>query len=265
MRTSFIQAQHQEACVEAIKELVAFPSVLHEGQNQTPFGQAIQDVLEHTLALTEKMGFKTYLDPAGYYGYAEIGQGEELLAILCHLDVVPAGDLSQWQTPPFEAVVEGDYIIGRGVQDDKGPSMAALFAVKALLDAGVQFNKRIRFIFGTDEETLWRCMNRYNQLEEVATMGFAPDSSFPLTYAEKGLLQAKLHGPGHPCLSIEAGTAYNVVPAKASYSGHLLAGVIAELDQLGFDYETKDDQVTVLGISRHAKDAAEAVYRLAAE
>ncbi len=85
----------------------------------------------------------------------------------------------------FEAVVEGDYIIGRGVQDDKGPSMAALFAVKALLDAGVQFNKRIRFIFGTDEETLWRCMNRYNQLEEVATMGFAPDSSFPLTYAEK--------------------------------------------------------------------------------
>ncbi len=58
-----------------------------------------------------------------------------------------------------------------------------------------------------------------------------------------------MHGPGHPCLSIEAGTAYNVVPAKASYSGHLLAGVIAELDQLGFDYETKDDQVTVLGIS----------------
>lgn len=266
MRTSFIQSSHQEACIQAIQELVAFPSVLQEHQADTPFGQAIQDVLEHTLALTEKMGFKTYLDPAGYYGYAEIGQGEELLAILCHLDVVPAGDLSQWQTSPFEAVIEGDYIIGRGVQDDKGPSMAALFAVKALLDAGVQFNKRIRFIFGTDEETLWRCMNRYNQLEEVATMGFAPDSSFPLTYAEKGLLQAKLHGPGHPCLSIEAGTAYNVVPAKASYSGHLLAGVIAELDQLGFDYETKDDQVTVLGISRHAKDAAEgvnAIVRLA--
>ncbi|HEM3588157.1 TPA: M20/M25/M40 family metallo-hydrolase, partial [Streptococcus suis] len=120
MRTSFIQSSHQEACIQAIQELVAFPSVLQEHQADTPFGQAIQDVLEHTLALTEKMGFKTYLDPAGYYGYAEIGQGEELLAILCHLDVVPAGDLSQWQTPPFEAVVEGDYIIGRGVQDDKG-------------------------------------------------------------------------------------------------------------------------------------------------
>ncbi len=109
-------------------------------------------------------------------------------------------------------------------------------------------------------------MNRYNQLEEVATMGFAPDSSFPLTYAEKGLLQAKLHGPGHASLSLEAGTAYNVVPAKATYSGHLLAGVVAELEEAGFDYETNDDQVTVLGISRHSKDAAEgvnAIVRLA--
>ena len=140
--------------------------------------------------------------------------------------------------------------------------MAALFAVKALMDAGVSFTKRIRFIFGTDEETLWRCMNRYNQLEEVETMGFAPDSSFPLTYAEKGLLQAKLVGPGDRILTMEAGTA----PAKASYSGHLLASLVAELDQLGFDYEMVDDRVIVLGISKHAKDAAEginAIVRLA--
>lgn len=263
---SFITEEHKQACVAAVRELVAFPSVLQEHQEQTPFGSAIQAVLEHTLALTEKLGFSTYLDPEGYYGYAEIGQGEELLAILCHLDVVPAGDLSNWETPPFEAVIKDDYLIGRGVQDDKGPSMAALFAVKALMDAGVTFNKRIRFIFGTDEETLWRCMNRYNQLEERATMGFAPDSSFPLTFAEKGLLQAKLLGPGDRTLTLEAGTAYNVVPAKARYSGHLLASLLAELDQLGFDYETNDDTVTVLGISKHAKDAAEginAIVRLA--
>ena len=185
-----------------------------------------------------------------------------MLAILCHLDVVPARDLSNWETPPFEVTIKNDHLVGRWVQDDKGPSMADLFAVKALMDAGVIFTKRIRFIFGTDEETLWRCMNRYNQLEEVATMGFAPDSSFPLTYAEKGLLQAKLVGPGDRILTMEAGTA----PAKASYSGHLLASVVAELDQLGFDYEMVDDRVIVLGISKHAKDAAEginAIVRLA--
>lgn len=97
----------------------------------------------------------------------------------------------------------------------RGPSLAALYAVKSLLDDGIQFTKRIRFIFGTDEETLWRCMNRYNQIEEQADLGFAPDSSFPLTYAEKGLLQVKLHGPGWDDLPLQAGQALNVVPDKA--------------------------------------------------
>lgn len=63
----------------------------------------------------------------------QVGQGDELLAILCHLDVVPAGDLSNWETLPFEATIKNDHLVGRGVQDDKGPSMAALFAVKALM------------------------------------------------------------------------------------------------------------------------------------
>lgn len=263
---TFVTKQHQTDCIAAIQELVSFPSVLQEGENGRPFGQAIQDVLEHTLSLTEKLGFKTYLDPAGYYGYAEIGEGEELLAILCHLDVVPAGDLANWETPPFEAVIKNDCLQGRGVQDDKGPSMMALFAMKALIDAGVQFNKRVRFIFGTDEETLWRCMNRYNEMEEVATMGFAPDSGFPLTYAEKGLLQAKLMGPGSQDLVLEAGQAYNVVPAKASYVGHFLPDVQEELERLGFEYEINGTELTVLGLSKHAKDAVKgvnAIVRLA--
>ena len=259
MVKTFITEEHKRDCVAAIQELVSFPSVLNENQGVTPFGQAIQDVLEHTLKLTEKLGFSTYLDPEGYYGYAEIGQGERLLAVLCHLDVVPAGDLANWETPPFEAVIKDGHLHGRGVQDDKGPSMMALFALKALLDAGLSLRKRVRFIFGTDEETLWRCMGRYNQLEEVADMGFAPDSSFPLTYAEKGLLQAKLIGIGDKELKLEAGQAYNVVPAKASYQGPLLADVQVELDKLGFDYELADDSLTVLGLSRHAKDAAKGV------
>lgn len=255
----FVTEKHHEECIQAIKGLIAYPSVCQEGEHGTPFGQAIQNVLEHTLKLTEKLGFSTYLDPAGYYGYAEIGQGPQLLAVPCHLDVVPAGDLANWETPPFEAVLKDGHLHGRGTQDDKGPSMMALYAVKALLDAGVVFNKRIRFIFGTDEETLWRCMNRYNQLEEVADMGFAPDSGFPLTYAEKGLLQAKLIGIGDEELHLEAGHAYNVVPAKAAYQGPLLEDLKAELDRLGFDYESDDTSLTVLGLSRHAKDAAKGV------
>lgn len=263
---NYLTEQIKEDFLASLKLLISYPSVLNENENGTPFGQAIQDVLEKTLEICQGLGFKTYLDPKGYYGYAEIGQGKELLAVLCHLDVVPSGDEADWKTPPFEAIVKDGYIFGRGVQDDKGPSMAALYAVKALLDSGVVFQKRVRFIFGTDEETLWRCMSRYNELEETATLGFAPDSSFPLTYAEKGLLQVKLHGPGSDFLQLEAGEAFNVVPAKASYQGAFLEKVIAGLRAAGFDYEETADEVTVLGVPKHAKDAAQgvnAIVRLA--
>ena len=263
---NYLTEQIKEDFLSSLKLLISYPSVLNENENGTPFGQAIQDVLEKTLEICQGLGFKTYLDPKGYYGYAEIGQGKELLAVLCHLDVVPSGDEADWKTPPFEAIVKDGYIFGRGVQDDKGPSMAALYAVKALLDSGVVFQKRVRFIFGTDEETLWRCMGRYNELEETATLGFAPDSSFPLTYAEKGLLQVKLHGPGSDFLQLEAGEAFNVVPAKASYQGAFLEKVIAGLRAAGFDYEETADEVTVLGVPKHAKDAAQginAIVRLA--
>ncbi|RSJ82523.1 dipeptidase [Streptococcus cristatus] len=261
-----ITNQVKDEFLTSLKTLISYPSVLNEGENGTPFGQAIQNVLEKTLEICRGLGFTTYLDPKGYYGYAEIGQGAELLAVLCHLDVVPSGDEVDWQTPPFEATIKDGWIFGRGVQDDKGPSMAALYAVKALLDSGVKFKKRVRFIFGTDEETLWRCMGRYNELEETATLGFAPDSSFPLTYAEKGLLQVKLHGPGSDQLDLEAGEAFNVVPGKASYQGELLEPVVAGLQAAAFEYEQNDQQVTVLGLPKHAKDAAEginAIVRLA--
>ncbi|HGK1340370.1 TPA: dipeptidase [Streptococcus pneumoniae] len=261
-----ITNQVKDEFLISLKTLISYPSVLNEGENGTPFGQAIQDVLEKTLEICRDIGFTTYLDPKGYYGYAEIGQGAELLAILCHLDVVPSGDEADWQTPPFEATIKDGWVFGRGVQDDKGPSLAALYAVKSLLDQGIQFKKRVRFIFGTDEETLWRCMARYNTIEEQASMGFAPDSSFPLTYAEKGLLQVKLHGPGSDQLELEVGGAFNVVPDKANYQGPLYEQVCNDLKEAGYDYQSTEQTVTVLGVPNHAKDASQginAVIRLA--
>lgn len=261
-----ITNQVKDEFLISLKTLISYPSVLNEGENGTPFGQAIQDVLEKTLEICRDIGFTTYLDPKGYYGYAEIGQGAELLAILCHLDVVPSGDEADWQTPPFEATIKDGWVFGRGVQDDKGPSLAALYAVKSLLDQGSQFKKRLRFIFGTDEETLWRCMARYNTIEEQASMGFAPDSSFPLTYAEKGLLQVKLHGPGSDQLELEVGGAFNVVPDKANYQGPLYEQICNGLKEAGYNYQSTEQTVTVLGVPKHAKDASQginAVIRLA--
>ncbi|WP_124058101.1 M20 family metallopeptidase [Vaginisenegalia massiliensis] len=256
----------QEQAVEMIKHWVSYPSVLDETATDTPFGAEIQRCLEAALSDCEKLGFRTYLDPEGYYGYAEIGEGTESLAILCHLDVVPAGDVSEWTSDPFKAEVRDGKLYGRGTQDDKGPTVAALFAVKALVEQGKTFNKRIRFIFGTDEENLWRCLNRYVEKEEKATYGFAPDAEFPLTYAEKGLLQSWVKGPGSQDLVLNNNGAFNVVPDKAVYQGDKLDQVKETLASLGYDLTEKDGGLVVLGKSVHSKDADQginAVTRLA--
>ncbi|WP_034551322.1 M20 family metallopeptidase [Carnobacterium funditum] len=257
---TFIQEQHKTACIETIKTLISYPSYLREDdKGDTPFGDDIQAVLEKTLTICEELGMKSYLDPEGYYGYADYGEGEESLAILCHLDVVPPGNLDLWESNPFKATERNDAIYGRGSQDDKGPAMAALYAFKAVVDSGVTFKKRIRFIFGTDEETLWRCLDRYNELEKPSTMGFAPDAEFPLTYAEKGLLQIKLHGPGDSDLRINCGKSLNIVPDEAGYQGYLNDKLENELKSLGFDYQLSNEKIIVKGKAVHSKDAPEGI------
>lgn len=258
----FITRQHQELAVESLARLIAIPSVLDEEVHDVryPFGRDVYQALEEVLKIAKENGFATYIDPEGYYGYAEVGAGTELFGILCHMDVVPTGERDNWHTDPFTPVIKAGELIGRGAQDDKGPSMAALFAVKALMDAGVTFKQRIRFIFGTDEENLWRCMDQYRAKEEKITAGFAPDAEFPLIYAEKGLLQAKLIGPGSRALALAGGGAYNVVPDQIAYRGPKLEEVKRALVNHGFDFDVSTpDEVIVRGRSVHAKDAVQGV------
>jgi succinyl-diaminopimelate desuccinylase len=143
-------------------------------------------------------------------------------------------------------------LYGRGAQDDKGPMLAALFAAKGLIDAGVVFDKRVRFIFGTDEETLWRCINRYKEREELPGLGFSPDSRFPLTYAEKGLLQFHLVGSNESGLRMAGGTAFNAVPDAMFYDGKRQDDLAAALDALGFAYTRRANGIEVQGKAAHA-------------
>ncbi|RRG02960.1 MAG: M20/M25/M40 family metallo-hydrolase [Lactobacillus sp.] len=259
----------QQAAVKALKRLINQPSVYDEPTitATTPFGKGIDAALTEVLTIASENGFKTYKDPNGNYGYAEIGTGEQIFGIIGHVDVVATGDPDDWDHDPFHAKVINDHIYGRGAQDDKGPTMAAMFAVKSLMDQGYQFNKTIRFIFGTDEESLWRDMKVYNANEKPIDLGIAPDAEFPLIYAEKGLEQAYLVGPGQADLSIDLQGAFNAVPAKASYNGPKTAEVKQALDQQGFDYQDLGtDGLTVIGKSVHAMNAPQgtnAVLRLA--
>jgi succinyl-diaminopimelate desuccinylase len=256
-------AAQQEPLKKALVELVRIPSVFKGSAGGYPFGEAIDQALRKALQIAGDLGFKTKYGEGGYYGYAEIGVGAEMLAILGHLDVVPPGKLKDWTRNPFDPVEKDGLLYGRGTQDDKGPLLASLFAAKALIDAGVKFNKRVRFIFGVDEETLWRCINRYKEKEETPTMGFSPDARFPLIYAEKGLLQFTLEGQNQTDLKLSGGSAFNAVPDMIFYDGVFQEELASKLDELGFTYEWKEDGLEIKGKAAHAMIPEEGINAIA--
>ncbi|MHC5268166.1 M20 family metallopeptidase [Enterococcus sp. LJL98] len=252
---SFITETHKKQAIQSLQRILQVPSYLQDAVEGAPFGQDILDALKETLTLFNEEGFTTFIDPDGYYGYAEIGEGEETFGVLCHLDVVPAGDLSLWHSPAFSGTIKDGILYGRGVQDDKGPTIAALYAVKAIQDAGYRFNKKIRFIFGTDEENLWRCMEQYHQKEEGVDFGIAPDAQFPVIYAEKGLLQVYLTGKGSDEFTLHGGTALNVVSDAATYKGPHANEIAKELTRLSYEFTQNEQEIIVKGKAIHSKDA----------
>ncbi|WP_394121902.1 dipeptidase PepV [Planococcus donghaensis] len=177
--------KRKETMLRELQELVAIPSVLSDETTPTaPFGKEVKQALDWFLQKGREQGYavKNVADVAGHL---EIGQGEELLGILGHVDVVPVGE--GWTKDPFSGEIQDGRLYGRGAIDDKGPTIAAWTALNMLKDADVEFTKRIRLIIGTDEESGFRCVERYFETEEMPTMAFAPDADFPIINAEKGI------------------------------------------------------------------------------
>ena len=236
-----------------LDRVVSIPSYYQEDSTKYPFGENIQKVLEEMIDICKELGFRTYIDSEGYYGYAEIGSGEKLVGVLGHLDVVPPGDLSKWENEPFKTVIKDGKYYGRGAQDDKGPTLAAIYALKTLLDCGFKLKYRVRFIFGTDEENLWRDMPKYVEKEEIPTVGFTPDSKFPLIYSEKGLLQCKLIAKNESGLVFKGGDAFNSVPSNIIVpKNEELMKVLLELN---YEFKDKDEVIEIVGKSVHAQVA----------
>lgn len=185
-----------------------------------PFGPGLRRALDLYLDLGRSWGLATR-DVDGYAGHVEYGAGDEIMGVLGHLDVVPPG--ACWSLPPFGAVVSNGAIYARGAMDDKGPCMAALWALYAVREAGLPLRRRVRVIVGTDEELSCRCLARYFQREPRPTLGFSPDAAFPLVSMEKGVLVFTLYArpqqaPGDGAARIVAlrgGERPNVVPSQA--------------------------------------------------
>ncbi len=208
--------EHEKEIIDEVKRLCKIESVLHEydAESDTPFGAGIAAALNHMMDLAKKDGF-IVKNVANHAAHIEMGEGEDILGILTHVDVVPGGE--GWSHPPFEPVIKDNKIYARGSSDDKGPTIAAYFAMKFLKALGVAFHKRIRLIMGTDEETQWRGIERYFRTEEMPTFGFSPDATFSLIHGEKGIYTFDVGGKfaDDDLLSFKAGDRYNVVPSTA--------------------------------------------------
>ncbi|MBQ9369779.1 MAG: Sapep family Mn(2+)-dependent dipeptidase [Clostridia bacterium] len=202
--------------VDTLLFFLAVDSVQGAPADGAPFGAGTKEMLDKFFSLATSIGMRTK-NIDGYCGFAEIGEGE-LLGIPVHLDTVPFGE--DWTRSPFGEMAEEDgetRIYGRGAEDDKGPAVAVMYALKALLDEGRAPRRRIRVIAGLNEESGWKCIEHYLEKEEIPSMSFSPDADFPVIFCEKGVLHARvtLKKPAE-VISFSGGERVNMVADRAA-------------------------------------------------
>jgi len=247
---------YKDDVVKSIQEAIRIKSVEEAPLPGMPFGEGPAKALVHFLDLGEKLGFKsTNFD--NYAGHIDFGDGEETLA-LGHVDVVPEGE--GWDHDPYGGIIADGKIYGRGTLDDKGPMIMCMYAMKALKDSGVKLNKKIRMILGANEETNWGCMDHYFGTLKMPqpTLAFTPDSSFPVTFAEKGIMQVTLtKNIDTKNITINGGKAFNSVAesCEMTFPNELLDILKVRIDEYNkkseYKMEIKDGKLISYGKSSH--------------
>ena len=204
----------EKALQELVKKKSVYdPTTIAEG---APFGAGVKSALDYVGTLASEYGFQVdYCD--GYATEVSVGEEGPLIGVYAHSDVVPIS--GKWDCDPFAGKVVGEgkerKMIARGSTDDKGPLIAALFAMKLLRDNGLIKGYRVRLVTGGDEERGSSCLRYYfDKLKKPhCDLGFTPDADFPLIYAEKGIRRADICRKIDlsPIIAIDGGTVSNAV------------------------------------------------------
>lgn len=210
---------HKEQLIDDVMKLVRIDSQRTQETPGKPYGEGPAEVLEAAKELMDSYGFATR-NYENRVVTGDFNEKEKQLDILAHLDVVPV--TKDWTvTDPFQPVIRDGKIYGRGTADDKGPAMAALYAMKAVKDLGIELDYNVRLILGSDEECGSSDLVYYYGVEKEAPMSFTPDADFPVINIEKGHFSKKFHGEFEDCdalpkiVKIHGGDKVNVVPANA--------------------------------------------------
>ena len=206
--------EQEGAVLEDLKKLISFRTTADEPDEITAS-------LDWFLHRASEMGLKVYKTSTNDVGIIEMGQGQETLGILVHLDVVGVGDPAKWIYPPFEGTLAEGSIWGRGTMDDKGAAVICLHAMKALVDFDLPVHKKIQLVVGTSEEDEWTDMENFKSEFPCPDYGFSPDGDFPVYNIENGYIDIELSFDEgelierHNHFNAYAGEDANTVPSKA--------------------------------------------------
>lgn len=208
--------EHFQEMLDDLSEFIAIPSVSSDHEN-------VVKALRHILDLGRKYGFESSNLLGDQVGTIEMGDGDETLGILTHVDVVPPGDREDWDTEPFETVIKDGRMYGRGTIDDKGMIISTIYAMRAVKSLGLPIRKKVRLIMGTQEEVEWTDMDRYVKEFPLPDYGYTPDGEYPICNIEKGgidiLFEFDVKDEEEPdglhITGLEAGIASNAVPGRA--------------------------------------------------
>lgn len=265
---------HFDEVLKSIIEIIRIKTVKADRAGDAPYGEELKKGLNKVLEIAQGLGFKVKnLD--NYIGYAEYGEGEEYIAILGHIDVVPEGDEASWSVPPYEGCVVNNQLTARGAIDNKAPIISALYSLKAVVDTHPEFNKRVRIIFGTNEESGDEDIKYYLAREKEPKYAFTPDGRFPVIFL-KGIytfsFRKKIQWKDSKIVEIKAGTRSNIVPEKCiakvrNISKETVETALKKMRSLTkaeytVNYEGDTTEIICTGVSAHASSPHKGVNAL---
>lgn len=246
--------------------LIEIESVGTLPEGEYVFGKGSAAAIDKMLEIGKGYGFKT--ENHDYYCASLIhGDSQEELGMVAHLDVVPAGD--GWSYPPYKLTVENGLLIGRGTEDDKGPAVAALYAMRFIKDSGIKLPFSVRLLLGGDEERGMNDLPHFLKTHKAPFFSFTPDSEFPVCCGEKGI--GKINVGFESCLdkieSISGGTVTNAVAGKAAaVVKNVAEGSLPSAEGVDVSYADGKATVTAMGKTAHAatpEEGLSAIERLA--
>lgn len=218
----------QPMLFDGLRRMVAIPSIRGKEEPDAPFGRGPKQALEEVLKIAKELGFhtKNIDDKIGYAEYGENRADGAYYGVFGHVDVMPLGE--GWNSPPLSLTLREGKLFGRGTLDNKGPILSNLYALYVLKENGVTFDRPVRIVFGTNEETGFGCVKHYLTKEIPPTFGWTPDCKWPVVYGERGRLKVRVSVPESMVADL-----YDFANCKLLHTNH-------RGEELGIAYHDED-------------------------